>query len=47
MKPMVPTLRKVFLVHGEIPGSTALAASIRSVYGIEAVVVEPDQSFDL
>ena len=35
MKPMVGTLRKVFLVHGEPMQQKALAAAIRERYGLE------------
>ena len=37
MKPMVGTLRKVFLVHGEPMQQKALAAAIRERYGLEVV----------
>ena len=38
MKPLAGTLKKVFLVHGEPEGATALQAAIQKEYGIEAVV---------
>jgi len=41
MKPLTPTLKRVFLVHGEPQSSTPLAAAIHSTYGIEAVVASP------
>jgi metallo-beta-lactamase family protein len=47
MKPMVPSLKKVFLVHGETAESTALAASIKQAYGVDALVVQPSQEFIL
>ncbi len=47
MKPMVPTLKKVFLVHGEHPQAVALAASIKEQYGLEAVLAEPGMALDL
>jgi metallo-beta-lactamase family protein len=47
MRPMTPTLRKVFLVHGETPQANALAQAIRAEYGIEAVVAAPGQQYDL
>jgi metallo-beta-lactamase family protein len=47
MKPITPTLKKVFLVHGEPQESRPLAQSIYSTYGIEAVPVEPGQIYDL
>jgi metallo-beta-lactamase family protein len=37
MKPMVATLRRVFLVHGEPMQQKALAAAIRERYGLEVV----------
>ncbi|MGA2184007.1 MAG: MBL fold metallo-hydrolase [Bryobacteraceae bacterium] len=37
MKPMVGTLRKVFLVHGEPLQQKALAAAIQERYGLEVV----------
>ncbi len=47
MKPMTPTLKKVFLVHGEPEESGPLARLIRSTYNIEAIPVAPGQTFDL
>jgi len=47
MKSMTPTLKRVFLVHGEPPQSSALAAAIGSRYGIEAVPVAPGQIYEL
>jgi metallo-beta-lactamase family protein len=38
MKPAVPALKKVFLVHGEPQQSEALRAAIQERYGVEAVV---------
>src|SRR5450432_1541581 len=35
MKPMTPTLKRVFLVHGEHESSRPLAAEIRAKYDIE------------
>src|SRR5947207_2544678 len=35
IKPMAPTLRKVFLVHGEAQQSAALAGLLHSTYGLE------------
>jgi metallo-beta-lactamase family protein len=37
MKPVVGTLKRIFLVHGETDGATALAAAIEKEYGIETV----------
>jgi metallo-beta-lactamase family protein len=36
MKPMTPTLKRIFLVHGEPEQAQALAGAIRQRYGIEA-----------
>ena len=47
IKPMVPSLRKVFLVHGEPTQSETLAKLLHSRYGLEAVCPAPGQSFDL
>jgi metallo-beta-lactamase family protein len=47
MKPIVPTLKKVFLVHGEPAESAGLIAAIRSTYGIEAVAAGRGQSYEL
>jgi metallo-beta-lactamase family protein len=42
-----PTLKRVFLVHGEPEESGPLAKLIESTYGIEATPVSPGQVFDL
>jgi metallo-beta-lactamase family protein len=47
IKPMAPTLRKVFLVHGEPQQSLALARLLHERYGLEAVCPAPGESFDL
>ncbi|MEO8594118.1 MAG: MBL fold metallo-hydrolase [Candidatus Solibacter sp.] len=47
IKPIAPTLRKVFLVHGEPSQSQTLAGLLHSRYGLEAVCPSPGQSFDL
>ena len=47
MKPMAPTLKRVFLVHGEHSGSRPLADAIHAMYGIEAIVAEPGQQYDI
>lgn len=47
IKPMAPTLRKVFLVHGEPHQSAALAGLIQSTYGVEAVCPALGQSFEI
>jgi metallo-beta-lactamase family protein len=47
MKPMAPTLKRVFLVHGEPEESGPLAELVRSTYGIEAIPVSPGQIYEL
>ena len=43
IKPMAPTLRKVFLVHGEPSNPQTLAKLLHSRYGLEAVCPAPGQ----
>jgi metallo-beta-lactamase family protein len=47
MKPLAGSLKKVFLVHGEPDQQVAFAAAIRERYGLEVVVPERGQSFEL
>jgi len=47
MKPLAPRLKKIFLVHGDIGQSSALAAVIHKDFGIEVVVPERGDSFEL
>lgn len=47
MKPMLPALKKVFLVHGEATQSRALQTAIQQVYGVETVVPARGDSFTL
>jgi metallo-beta-lactamase family protein len=47
MKPMAPTLKKVFLVHGEQGQPEKLAVTIRKVYNVETVAVQRGASFTL
>jgi metallo-beta-lactamase family protein len=47
VKPMVSSLRKVFLVHGEPSQSETLAQLLHKTYGLEAVCPVPGQTFDL
>ena len=47
MKPAVPGLKKVFLVHGEPAGQHALAKAIESLYGIPVVIPARGDSFVL
>ncbi len=46
LEPMVPTLRKVFLVHGEPEQSRTLAGLLASRYGLDVVCPRPGESFD-
>jgi metallo-beta-lactamase family protein len=45
--PMAPSLRKVFLVHGETQQAATLARLLHSQYHLEVVCPSPGQSFDL
>ncbi len=47
IKPMAKTLKKIFLVHGEPAQSQALAKAIQSQYGVETVIPERGESFEL
>jgi metallo-beta-lactamase family protein len=47
LKPLAPHLKKIFLVHGETAQSEALAAVIRSQYGVEVALPSPGESFPL
>jgi metallo-beta-lactamase family protein len=47
IKPLAPTLRKVFLVHGEPEQARTFAGLLDSTYGLEAAVAAPGQSFEL
>ena len=47
MQPLAGGLQRVFLVHGEAEQQTAFADAIRKRYGVEVVVPERGQSFDL
>jgi metallo-beta-lactamase family protein len=47
MKPLTPSLKRVFLVHGEPEQSEALAKIIRATYNLEATPVQPGDTFDL
>ncbi len=37
MEPVVPTLKKVFLVHGEPPAQQTLKTEIEKLYKLEVV----------
>ncbi len=47
LKPMVAGLKKVFLVHGEPAQTAAFAKAAQQQYGIETVMPERGQSFEL
>jgi metallo-beta-lactamase family protein len=47
MKPVVPGLKQVFLVHGELPAQEALAALIREKYKIPVEIPARGTSFSL
>jgi metallo-beta-lactamase family protein len=47
IEPMVPTLRKVFLVHGEPEQSKTLAGLLGTRYGLDAVCPSPGDTFNL
>jgi len=47
MRPLTPTLKRVFLVHGEPENSRALAERIEATYRIDAVIAEPGQAYEL
>jgi metallo-beta-lactamase family protein len=47
LKPMVPHLRRVFLVHGEPAQSEALATLIRSEHGLDVAIAGRGDSFNL
>jgi len=47
MKPLVPGLKRVFLVHGESDQQRALAQAIQQRYGTDVIAPERGQSFEL
>jgi metallo-beta-lactamase family protein len=47
VEPLAPTLRKVFLVHGEPQQAQTLAGLLHSTYGLDVVAPQPGQSFEL
>ena len=47
IRPIAPTLRKVFLVHGEPQQQAILAKLLNSTYGLDVVIPCPSQSFEL
>ena len=47
MRPVTPTLKGVFLVHGERPGMTALKSLIEETYKVPVTIPARGDSFDL
>jgi len=47
MQPMLPSLKRVFLVHGEPEQAAAMAKAIDEKFHIPAAPVAPGQSFRL
>jgi metallo-beta-lactamase family protein len=47
IEPLAPSLRRVFLVHGEPQQSETLAELIRAKYGLEVTLPARGQSFDI
>ena len=47
IRPLVRSLRKVFLVHGEPQQAQTLAKLLKSQYNLEAVIPAPGQTFEL
>jgi metallo-beta-lactamase family protein len=47
MEPLVPALRRVFLVHGEPQQSATLARLLQERFGLAVAVPAPGDSFDL
>jgi len=47
IRPLAPSVRRVFLVHGEHGQSEIFAGLLRSRYGLDVVIPTPGQSFEL
>jgi metallo-beta-lactamase family protein len=47
IKPLVPALRKVFLVHGEPQQADALAKLLHAAYALDVAIAAPGQSFEI
>jgi len=47
MKPVANTLKKVFLIHGEVESAGALQKAIQTQYGIETVIPDWGETFEL
>jgi metallo-beta-lactamase family protein len=47
IKPLAPTLRRVFLVHGEAEQARTFAKLLHAAYGLDVAVAAPGQSFEI
>jgi metallo-beta-lactamase family protein len=47
IKPVAPGIKKVFLVHGEIPAQKILASAIRDTYGLSVEIPARGDDFEL
>jgi metallo-beta-lactamase family protein len=47
LEPVLPSLRRVFLVHGEVRQAADLAAVLESRFGLNVTVPKPGESFEL
>jgi Cft2 family RNA processing exonuclease len=47
MEPVVPTLKKVFLVHGEPAAQQALKVEIERMYRLEVLCPERDERYEV
>ena len=47
MEPVVPTLKKVFLVHGEPDAQNALKAEIEKMYKLEVFCPRRDDRYEV
>ncbi len=47
LKPVAPDLKKVFLVHGELPAQKALADAIKNQYGLSVEIPARGNSYEL
>jgi metallo-beta-lactamase family protein len=47
LAPVAPTLKKLFLVHGEYPAQQALKAAIQARYAIEVEIPTRGEEFTL
>ncbi len=47
MKPMVKTLKRVFIVHGEPAGQAAMAKAIQDIYGLDVHIPKRGESIQI